>query len=221
MAALASIRSGASPLLLLASLSGWLVLIGLDQQPSLAALCTPSGPTPNVMLFAVASLAMIVAMMAPLLARPLSYIWHRSLGRRRLRAVTLFIAAYLAVWMIAVALLQLAAAGLMAVAGGWVGAFGLMLLWHAAPVRQTALNRCHGLPNLSAFGWRADGDALRFGFSAGVWCVGACWAAMLLPMVLAAGHLLAMPIVAAFLLVERQLPGRAPRWRLPFRLSAV
>jgi hypothetical protein len=40
-------------------------------------------------------------------------------------------------------------------------------------------------------------------------------------MVLAAGHLLAMPIVAAFLLVERQLPGRAPRWRRPFGLSPV
>jgi predicted metal-binding membrane protein len=220
----ASVRAGAGLPLLLASLSGWLVLLGLDQQVSVAALCTPSGPAPDaaaMAVLAVASLAMIVAMMAPLLTQPLAYIWNRSLARRRRRAIALFIAAYVAVWTIAVVLLQAAAAGLMAIAGGWAAALGVVLLWHAMPARQGVLNRCHRLPNLSAFGWRADGDCLRFGLGAGLWCVGACWAAMLLPMVLASGHLLAMPIVAAFLLVERQLPGRAPRWRLPFRLSAV
>lgn len=219
MAAWLSVRNGAG-LLLLASLSGWLVLVGLDQR-GVIALCTPSGRAPDAAMFAVSAFAMIVAMMAPLLAQPLAYIWNRSLARRRRRAIALFIAAYVVVWMVAVGLLQVAAAELAAFAGGWIVAVGLMLLWHAAPARQNALNRCHGLPNLSAFGWRADGDCLRFGFRTGLWCVGACWAAMLLPMVLATGHLLAMPVVAAFLLVERQLPGRAPRWRLPFRLSAA
>lgn len=219
MAAWLSVRNGAG-LLLLASFSGWLVLVGLDQQ-GVIALCPPSGRALDAAVFAVVSLAMILAMMAPLLVQPLTYIWNRSLARRRGRGIALFIAAYVAVWMVAVALLQATAAGLTAIAGGWVVAFGLALLWHAMPVRQSALNRCHGLPNLSAFGWRADGDCLRFGFTLGVWCVGACWAAMLLPMVLATGHLLAMPIVAAFLLVERRLPGRAPRWRLPFALSPV
>ena len=219
----ASIRTAAGPPLLLTSLSGWLVLLGLDRQ-SLATLCTPSGATldPAAMaVLAVSSLAMVAAMMAPLLAQPLTYIWNRSLSRRRRRAIALFITAYVAVWMVAVVLLQAAAAGLTAFAGGWAVAFGLVLLWHAMPARQSVLNRCHRLPNLSAFGWQADSDCLRFGFTAGLWCVGACWAAMLLPMALAAGHLLAMPIVAAFLLVERQLPGRAPRWRLPFVLSAA
>jgi predicted metal-binding membrane protein len=223
IAAWASISTGAGPLLLLASLSGWLVLLGLEQRSWAATLCTVSRgalDAATIGTVAVSSLAMIVATMAPLLAQPLTYIWNRSLSRRRRRASALFVAAYVGVWIVAMVLLQAAAAGLTGIAGGWVVVLGLALLWHASPLRQIALNRCHRLPNLSTFGRRADSDCLRYGFGAGLWCVAACCAAMFVPMVLVGSHLIAMPVVATFLLLERQLPGRLLRWRLPFLLSA-
>ena len=38
---------------------------------------------------------------------------------------------------------------------------------------------------------------------------------MLLPMFVESGHFLAMLAVMTFLLVERQMPSRAVRWRMP------
>jgi hypothetical protein len=44
---------------------------------------------------------------------------------------------------------------------------------------------------------------------------------MLVPMFIESGHFVAMLAVMAFLLAERQLPGRAVRWRMPFAIYSV
>jgi predicted metal-binding membrane protein len=235
---LAVMRQGAGLPLLLASLTGWFILAAIDQRIPLTAICAasiglarlwvpPIGGTGEAALamLVLASFAMVLAMMAPLLTVPMTHLWIRSLARRRLRAVALFSLAYAAVWTVTLSLLAVASAGLLALGVGWLVALALALavaaLWQSTPARQGSLNRCHRLPRLGAFGWLADRDCLAYGFTSGLWCVGACWALMLLPMFVARGHFLAMLAVMTFLLIERQMPSRAVRWRMPFAIYSA
>lgn len=219
--------------LLLVSLAGWWMVAGLDGQAPLAEMClsvvsagqpgsgsgrlwaapafdvvTASG-VPAVLL---SWLAMLMAMMAPLLAQPIAHLRRRSLPRRRLPAIALFVAGYVAVWLAAGIALTALALALGTGAPAFTIAVLLALAWQAAPFKQLCLNRCHRLPRLSAFGLEADADALRYGVSHGMWCIGACWALMLLPLAAGSAHVAAMAAVTLLLLVERHRPARPPRW---------
>ncbi len=234
----AVVRQGAGLPLLLASLTGWFILAAVDRRIPLTEICAasiglarlwvpPIGGTGQsaLAMLVLASFAMVLAMMAPLLAVPMTHLWTRSLARRRLRAMALFSLAYAAVWTAAMTVLAIAAAGLAVLGIGWVAALALAsalaALWQSTPARQGSLNRCHRLPRLGAFGWVADRDCLAYGFTSGLWCVGACWTLMLLPMFVERGHFLAMLAVMTFLLVERQMPSRAVRWRMPFAIYST
>lgn len=169
---------------------------------------------------------MIAAMMAPLVAAPLRHLSDRSFAWRRWRAMLLFAAGYGAVWMAAGAALEslvlaarLAAATSLPLLGG---ATALALIWQVSPAKQRSLNGCHRRPEIAAFGAAADRDALWFGLTHGASCVSACWALMLLQLVIAHGHTVAMAAVALFLFAERferpaplswrwRGPGKAPR----------
>jgi predicted metal-binding membrane protein len=94
------------------------------------------------------------------------------------------------------------------------GAGLIAVVWQFSPVKQRALNRCHAHPELAAFGAAADVAVLRFGLSHGCWCVVSCWALMLVPMLLPAGHVTAMAIVALLVFSERLDRPAAPAWRL-------
>lgn len=186
-----------------ASLDQWLML-------------NPPGP------LALAWLGMLLAMMPPLLLQPAAYLWQRSLSRRRWRAIAIFATAYGAVWMLAGAAVLVAALALQAAAGGHIVALGIVgfalaLLWQAAPARQRALNGCHHQPRLSAFGWRADRDVLRYAATHASWCIAACWAWMLLPLLVGPAHLPAMLAVTCLLALERMRPARPARWRWPLQ----
>ncbi|ESX30067.1 MULTISPECIES: DUF2182 domain-containing protein [unclassified Mesorhizobium] len=180
----------------------------------LAAVLAVSAPSAQVLTW----LAMILAMMPPLLATPLLHVWQRSFSRRRVRAVALFVLGYAIVWL---------AAGIFLVSGSLVlenvasvvgvppiaAASLLALLWQVVPLKQLSLNRCHRQPPLAAYGFRAETDAARYGASYSVWCVIECWALMLLP--LAADHPLhwfIMVAVTLMTIVERAGVPRAPRW---------
>jgi predicted metal-binding membrane protein len=171
-------------------------------------------------------LTMLAAMMPPLLARPTAHLWYRTLARRRLRGMTLLVSGYTAVWLAAGVILISIAVLLKtflgsAPLGALPAAVAIALLWQATPVKQMSLNRCHYLPPLSAFGRAADRDALAYGLISGGWCVGACWAVMLVPLVADEGHFVLMAVSAALIIGERQLPPRAVRWRFPAHLSRV
>lgn len=170
---------------------------------------------------------MVVAMMAPLLAPPIRHVAERSLRRRRARSVALFLVGHGVVWM-AAGVLMLGALLVARHAGvhPWalvavVGA--ATLVWQCSPARQRCINRSHHHPPLAAFGMAADRDALRFGATHGAWCVGSCWALMLLPLVLPVGHLAAMVAVTVVLLAERLEGPRVPAWglRLPTKLFRI
>jgi predicted metal-binding membrane protein len=163
---------------------------------------------------------MLVAMMSPTLIAPIHHVRERSFKRRRARSVTLFVVGYAAVWMAAGGVLlgaMLTSSLLMP--RSYLPAVGvgiIALVWQCSPVKQRCLNRGHNHSELAAFGTAADVDALRFGATHGVWCVGSCWALMLFPMLLSQGHFAAMAAVTYVMTSERLEQARPLRWRLRF-----
>ncbi|MEX6506698.1 DUF2182 domain-containing protein [Jiella sp. M17.18] len=168
---------------------------------------------------------MLAGMMAPLLGAPLRHVRDRSFPRRRTRAVGLFLAGYGAVWVQAgIVLLALTLgvrlvlpASMLPLLAGLVGAF----VWQASPAKQRCLNRCHAAVPLAPFGRTADLSVLRYGVVHGLWCIGACWALMLLPLLATGGHLAVMAAVSLWLLAERLEGPQPPRWRLRVPAKAL
>jgi predicted metal-binding membrane protein len=218
------------PVLLAASLAGWIVLLALDRMLILPAICGGSSSAPADVgltlavnpsgLLMLAWLTMLAAMMPPLLAAPIAYLRQRSLKRRRFRAIAVFLAGYGAIWF-AAAPLMLAivhAIRLFATAtrlSPFVVAISVVLIWQASPAKQHCLNRCHRLPRLSAFGAAADLDCLRYGVTTGFWCVGTCWGLMLLPLTADTMHLPLMAAAAVIIFFERSRLARPARWGFP------
>lgn len=161
---------------------------------------------------------MLIAMMVPTLVAPLLHVHQRSFRQRRARSITLFAVGYAAVWLLAGAVLILLQ-WLLSVAAPqslWPAAAAALiaLAWQCSPAKQLCLNRSHNHYELSAFGFAADRDAFGFGLSHGLWCIGSCWALMLLPMLLIHGHTLAMVAVTVLMAAERLEGPRPLRWQL-------
>lgn len=167
-------------------------------------------------------IAMLSAMMLPLLILPIEHIERTTFRRDLPRSVALFVGAYLAAWLPMAAALMLLMMPLRQMASPqllfWTAA-ALALAWSASPMAQTARNRSHRFPPLSVSGWAAWRDCLRFGFRTGTWCVAACWPWMLLCEAVPGSHLLALPLIALILLAERAMPPAPPRWRAPRLVS--
>lgn len=159
---------------------------------------------------------MLAAMMSPMLIAPLCHIRLRSLRRRRARATILFVAAYVGVWLlIGYLLLAITAAATVFSGGSYLPATIVLfaaLAWQFSPAKQRCLNGCHGYSRLAAFGTAADVDALRYGVNHAGWCIGSCWAWMLLPMLCLRGHLLVMAVITILLFCERLEEARSPSW---------
>lgn len=164
---------------------------------------------------------MLVAMMAPLLIRPLRHVNARTLPRRRWRAMTLFVVAYAAVWMSGGLVLLTVTDALDGGAVAIATAVVAVLVWQVSPVKQRCLNRRHAHPPLAAFGRKADLDALRFGILHGLWCFGSGWALMALPLVFDGAALVVMVIVSAWMWGEQFETPVAARWRLRTPVTAL
>jgi len=209
------------PVLLLVSLGAWLVLLltgnhghGGEHQHHIGTVAA----APLLLQSVWPWFLMLLAMMSPLHAPALRHLWARSLSRRRLRAIFLFAVGYGVVWMLVGAVLVLGAEQLKGYGmGGWLAPLtGLLIviLWQISPWKQICLNRCHWVARLSAFGWVADRDCLRFGLVKGFWCVGTCWALMFLPLMFTSVGLPLMLVISLFLLMEQYQPARPVRWRM-------
>jgi predicted metal-binding membrane protein len=164
-------------------------------------------------------LAMLVAMMTPLIAQPLAYVRNSSLATRRWRAAAGFLLGYFGCWFVAGVPLLITALGLRIVVGssasGSLAAILLALLWSASPLQQAAQNRAHRLRRIGLFGVAADRDCIAFGATVGWWCLASCWAWMLVPFFVTTFHSLAMLAVSVIIMGER-LRGPATRsWRTP------
>jgi predicted metal-binding membrane protein len=162
---------------------------------------------------------MIVAMMLPMSIPALAHIRLSTFAHVRWRAMALFLAGYGAVWLLAGwvmkaidMLLRNAATDLHLTAVATAAV--LALVWQVSPAKQRCLNRCHDHRPLAAFGWPAARDALGLGLRHGTWCVGSCWALMLLVLLLPQGHVAGMVAAAVLMYGERLDPPRPPAWRL-------
>ena len=210
------LSAGAAPALCTASLVGWCVAMWTSAVSRDSHAHAAAGASA---LSLASWLAMLLAMMAPLLVHPIDHIWTRSFRRVRWRRAALFAVAYALVWTTAGWLLASASAylaGMVPGAYSSVAAVALALAWQATPAKQTCLNRCHALPTLPAFGHAADRAAITFGLRSGGWCVGSCWALMLVPMCVGGAHLVAMAATTAVAVGERYARCRPASPRIPF-----
>ncbi|MGO4199354.1 DUF2182 domain-containing protein [Rhizobium sp. YAF28] len=225
--------------LLLATLFGWMVMTGKEVLPAMPDLCFSSSSVAGrlttqvdvaladkgLFLTALAWVAMILAMMPPLLAGPLLHVWRRSFSRRRPRAVGAFVLAYLLVWIAAGTILVPAAI----VLNAWsqtvalapiLPALLIAFVWQVTPSKQWFLNACHGRPPLAAYGNRADLDVFRFGVARGLSCAATCWAFMLVVLV-SSGivHWAVMAATMILALLERKRGPQPATWFNGVRLS--
>jgi len=159
---------------------------------------------------------MVVAMMLPLAIAPLWYVRERSFAARRGQSMLLFVAGFIAAWMLAGVVLQtVALLARQSAAPQPLACLGVAvaLLWQISPAKQWCLNRCHQRPPLVAFGLAADLDAFGFGVRNGAACLGACWALMLPMLLIEEGQLPAMIAVTAFSIAESLENPAKPGWR--------
>ena len=187
----------------------------VPQGAPLVALMVPA------LLYAAAWLLMIVAMMLPT-ALPLLGIFARMTARRPDggRLLALAVVGYLLAW---------AGFGLLAHAVDWaahvaagsspwlsthgwvVGAAVLAAAggFQFSSLKYRCLERCRtpfGFVNARWRGVRPAREALRVGFDHGLFCVGCCWALMLVMFVVGMGSLGWMLLLAALMAAEKNLP---------------
>ena len=97
-----------------------------------------------------------------------------QLRHRRVRAITLFVSAYAAIWIaVGAALVAAALAASLLAPRSYLPAAAaalIALVWQWSPIKQRCLNRCHAHPELAAFGVAADIDALGFGHTRDLVC---------------------------------------------------
>jgi predicted metal-binding membrane protein len=216
--------AGARNALLIASALAWTLILAQPGGSTLFSHC-PAGAASFRMLLEMnppVSLAagwnlMLVAMMAPAVIAPVLHVRLRSFRHRRARASALVLLGYGAVWMAAGVILLTIELAVMSLApqSYWPAAVATVvaIVWQCSPGKQRCLNRCHVHREIRAFGSAADLDTIRFGLKHGFWCVGACWAAMLAPLLLPRGHVLAMMAVSLLMFGDRlELPA-PPSWR--------
>jgi predicted metal-binding membrane protein len=231
IAVVREIISGRAWPILACSAAGWGLVVGLDHSILVPTLCAPGGtdtPTVAAVVAQVTScVAMLLAMMTPLVWLPLTHVWDRSLAERRVRAVLLFLCGYFGAWTVAMAILTFLAVALRLVAESAIASFaiaaGIAFLWQMTPIKARFLRRCHAVRPLPAFGFSAEVASIRYGTEVGSSCIATCWAIMLLPLTVDAGHAPIMAATALLMLSERYSDKRylwAPIEKLKDMISA-
>ena len=176
--------------------------------------------------------AMMLSSVAPMV---LMFVRVSADRRRRGRAFVptwVFVCGYLAAWtaygLLAYALYRLVSAidfGFLEwdaqgpwVAGGAIAAAGLYQL---TPIKEICLRHCRTPLHFVFHGWRAGRfGALRMGAEHGVYCVGCCWALMVVLFALGVMSIFWMAVVAAVIFVEKVTPFGA-RLTRPLALALV
>jgi predicted metal-binding membrane protein len=166
-------------------------------------------------------LLMTTAMMLPT-ALPLLEIFRRTIARRpdRHRLLLLLIAGYLAVWGAFGMIAHLADLGAQALVrqslwlafNAWAVGAGLLALaglFQFSALKYRCLEQCRTPLAFIVRHWGHDRPAwrsFRLGAHHGLYCVGCCWALMLLMFVVGTGSVGWMLLLGAVMAVEKNLP---------------
>ena len=162
--------------------------------------------------FLVAWTVMMMAMMLPSVA-PVASLYARSIVQHRRRRLALFTAGYLVVWA-AAGVLAFALGALIAglaeanpslgVAAG-VGAYLACGLYQISPLKYRCLQHCRS-PLSLLFKYTSYQGSLRdfrVGLHHGAYCLGCCWALMVVLLALGAMSVVPMLILAAVVITEK------------------
>ncbi|MCB1953472.1 MAG: DUF2182 domain-containing protein [Zoogloeaceae bacterium] len=214
---------GLSAVVLLSWLYLWLRASGMDH----AAM--DMAPVPRAasagafaltfMMWSIMMAAMMLPSAAPAILLYGALVRKNIADGKALPAVSRFVAGYLIVWTafsLAATVLQTAlehAALLtpdMATASTRIGALALITagVYQLTPLKAACLGTCRNPLQFFITRWR-DGrhGALRMGLEHGAYCVGCCWALMLLLFVAGVMNLVWVALITAFVFIEKVLPG--------------
>lgn len=162
---------------------------------------------------------MVVAMMLPGLVPSVRHAAFASPRRRRHGTTALFVAAYLALWIVVglgvTLVVGLLRPGVMAAAAVLVAASA----WELTPVVRRALARCHRSVPLGVEGRTADVAALRFGWFHARACAATC--APFMVAATFAGHPLWLALGIATVTCLQKLGADAERWVHPVAVLGV
>ncbi len=209
------------------SLVGWINLPANGDMSLMASLCGGRGlgftaATRGLFDLRLASAGrliadggwMLLAMSPPLLVGPIGSLWTLTSRQRRPAAVAALLLGYGAVWSLALPLLGVLMLGL-AIAAELLHVAPLLLglvvalAWQFGSYKRAAIALCRqraphrGKPSPSL------GASFTFGIVQARGCVGACWAAMTLPMLVAGDQRPLAALVACLLFIERVVSSTA------------
>ncbi len=200
-------------LIVLIAALAWVLTVGqaLDMgiEPGTMGMALP--------LFLLLWLAMMAAMMLPSVA-PVAVTWAKGIacqssGATRALRSTEFVAGYLIVWT-AFGLLAYGALALTGDlvgrdpnAGKWIGAaaFALAGLYQLGPLKNICLRHCRSpMAQLMRYAsYRPRMRDLRVGLHHGAYCLGCCWALMVVLIPLGVMNIAAMAGLAALIFLEK------------------
>jgi predicted metal-binding membrane protein len=207
------------PVAALASIA-WLLLALLSLQGdgggSHAAHAPPWTLTafPSMSWWLISWLLMSFAMMAPATLPAVRHVALNSIDARRARAMTIYLAAYLAVWglfgVMAFTLIE-ATRTLIAIDDRAQLAIVLAIAtaWQLTRIKRRAIVACKRTVPLPPVGFRADRACARFGVLQAWRCILACWPLMLLMAAMPHPHpLLPMVALTVVVLIEERASNR-------------
>lgn len=221
-----------APLLLALSACAWLALAAWEYSPYAhfmhaealgipGVACAPPARAQQAGLYLAGWLLMTLAMMLPTIL-PLVAVFAKLTERRPDRAalVAWLAAGYVAAWaafgVVALALHALVHAW--TADSGWLwahawiigaGTLALAGAFQFSRLKYQCLDGCRSPLAFAVSRWRGAAprrEAVRLGADHGLYCIGCCWALMLLMFTVGLGNLGWMLVLAAVMAVEKNLP---------------
>lgn len=132
------------------------------------------------------------------------------------------VAGYLSVWFLASAMFALLTLAVHASAAsgrmydpvlGIAGAFALLVagLYQFSGLKQACLKKCRNPFSILFSNWSARAvRVFRLGVAQGIWCLGCCWALMLVMFAVGVMNVFWMALIGLFTLIEKQTASRLP-----------
>jgi predicted metal-binding membrane protein len=189
---------------------------GMDAMPDMAMSSAPSPFLLTAIMWAVMMIGMMLPSATPMIL--LFTMVQRKQGTRPILTTGTFAAGYLIIWggfaVVAAGLqvelgqMALLSPSLALVSKRLAGiTFLLAAAYEFSPLKNRCLTQCSSPLSFITVHWRPGiAGALRMGIVHGAFCVGCCWALMLLLFVAGVMNLLWVALLAVLVLVQKVLP---------------